>query len=132
MEKKASKPKVKDLRDYATPEELEAIKNYQSGSSDGVPVDSEWMILAEWLQIAGYQAYLDAKNDAKDENGNLIVTINEMITLITATRKLRALDMDDNIQVGLAVNQINNSKHPKGVYRSVMKRIHNQLNTSIT
>lgn len=48
--------------------------------------------MAAWLQIAGYQAYLDARDDARDSDGNLILTMQEIMTLIEATKKLKAID----------------------------------------
>lgn len=76
------KPKAQNLLDLATPEELEKIQAHQS-STGSVPVDDYWMLLAEFGKAYGWEAYKDARDDK--------ITLEEMMTLIEASRKLEHL-----------------------------------------
>lgn len=69
--------------DSITPEELDKIKAHQASTQGAFPVDTEWLLLAEFAKAYGWQAYLDVKDDK--------ITGAEMLTLIEANRKLQAI-----------------------------------------
>lgn len=64
--------------------DVEHLKKIEAIESSGTPVDSEWMLLAEFALLYGWEAY----KDARDDNISGV----EMITLITAGRKLQTMD----------------------------------------
>ena len=64
--------------------DVEHLKKIEAIESSGTPVDSEWMLLAEFALLYGWEAY----KDARDDN----ISFLEMITLITAGRKLQTMD----------------------------------------
>jgi|GEM_PF-4126210 len=121
------KTKVVNLKDKLSSDDLAKIQEYQFDTTSTIPVDREWMILAEWLKIAGYQAYLDARNDARDENGNLIITTQEILTLIEATRKLEALDHYRNAEAAFIGAGSAQTKKPSAAFKSLTKNILNKI-----
>lgn len=125
MEKSPKKSQVKNLLNEISPEDLEKIKTYQSSTKGAFPVDNEWLILAEWLKIAGYQAYLDAKNDAVDSEGNLILTMAEILTLIEATRKLNYVAQYRNAESSFIGAVSAQAKRPSSRFKSLTKKIIN-------
>jgi len=82
--------KPKNLLDSASAEDLEKIRQYQASTSGAYPVDDSWLLFTEFLKLAGWEAYLAAKNDYRDEKGNLLITRAEFLTLIEANRKIEA------------------------------------------
>ena len=64
--------------------DVEHLKKIEAIESSGIPVDSEWMLLAEFALLYGWEAY----KDARDDNISGV----EMITLINAGRKLKTLE----------------------------------------
>lgn len=84
--------------DEISAEDLAKIQAHKASTKGSLPVDNEWLLLAEFGITFGWQAYLDAKNDRRDENGNLYVNGAEMMTLIEASRRLRAGEMFENAQ----------------------------------
>jgi hypothetical protein len=104
-------------------EDLEKIKAHQASTSGAMPVDNEWMLLAEFAKAFGWQAYLDAKNDARDDNGNLIVNATEMLTLIEANRKLEAIQHFKDAQSVLIGSGSSQSKNPSNTFKSLTKDI---------
>lgn len=126
MEKKQSQ-QPKNILDDISPESLAKIREHQSSTSGSYPVDSQWMILAEWLKIAGYQAYLDARNDARDSEGNLIIDMQEVLTLIAATRKLDAVDHYRNAEATLIGYGSARSRKPSSTFKKLTKDTINQM-----
>ena len=123
---KQGKPlrKIVSLDEALDPRELEKIREYQSDTTGAYPVDQEWVILAEWLKLAGYQAYLDAKNDAKDDNGNLIITMPEILTLLEANRKIEAINQylaAESVMIGAGTAW--SGKQATTVWKSLTKHI---------
>lgn len=126
MEKSPKKSQVKNLLNEISPEDLEKIELYQSNTKGAFPVDNEWLILAEWLKIAGYQAYLDAKNDTVDSDGNLILTMAEILTLIEATRKLNYVAQYRNSESSFIGAVSAQAKRPSSTFKSLTKKIINK------
>lgn len=116
-------PKARNLLDEASPESLAKIREHQSSTKGAYPVDNEWMILAEWLKIAGYQAYLDAKNDTRDENGNLKITMGEILTLIEANRKLERVAQYHQAEAAFIGAGSAQAKKPSAAFKSMTKNI---------
>lgn len=114
---------VKNLLDELSQQDLDKIQAHQASIAGGMPVDEEWLILAEWLKLAGWQAYLDAKNDATDKDGNLIVTMPEILTLLEASRKLQALDHYKNAHSSFIGAVSATQKKPSRVFKSLTKNI---------
>lgn len=104
-------------------EDLEKIQAYQASTAGAMPVDNEWMLLAEFAKAFGWQAYLDAKNDARDENGNLVVDAVEMLTLIEANRKLEAIQHFKDAQASLIGSGSAQSKKPSSTFKSLTRDI---------
>jgi len=125
MEKKPQpkKPQVKNLLDEISPEDIAKIEAYQAETDGAFPVDNEWMVLAEWLRIAGYQAYLDAKNDAVDNNGNPIVTLGEILTLIEASRKIEYVAQCRQAEASFIGAVSAQTKKPQSTFNSLIKNI---------
>lgn len=126
MEKKSQPKPVKNLADSISPKDLAKIEAHQTETDGAFPVDNEWMILAEWLHIAGYQAYLDAKNDAVDKNGNLILSMAEILTLIEATRKIEYVAQCRQAESSFIGAVSAQSKKPSNTFKSLMKIIINK------
>jgi hypothetical protein len=120
-EKKKQPKKIKNLLDELSPEDLEKIS--QPSTSGASPVDQEWLLLAEFGLKFGWQAYLDAKNDAVDENGNLKVTGAEMLTLIEASRRLEARGLYDQTTASFIGSVSAQSKKPGQTFKSLTKDI---------
>lgn len=101
--------------DSITPEELEKIKSHQASTEGAFPVDNEWLLLTEFAVTFGWQAYLDVKEDK--------VTMAEMLTLIEAGRKLKALDLYRASQAVLIGTGSAQAKKPGQTFKSLTKDI---------
>lgn len=111
--------------DSISPEELEKVKAHQASTQGAYPVDNEWLLLAEFAKAFGWQAYLDAKNDATDQNGNLIVTTKEFLTLIEASRKLEYISqfrMSEAVLAGAATAQTGKSQTFKSLTKEMINK----------
>lgn len=118
------KPQIKNLLNELSPEELDKLKSHKSENKDSVPVDNYWITMASWLKIAGYQGYLDARDDARDKEGNLIVTTQEILALIEATRKLDAAEQYKQAEssfIGAGAAQA--GKKASSTFKSLTKHI---------
>ena len=102
---------VKNLANEISVEDLDKIQDYQSQTTGSMPVDREWMILAEWLHIAGYQAYLDAKADK--------IPLAEVMTLIEATRKLEWANHYRNTEAAFIGAASAQAKKPTSVFKKM-------------
>lgn len=90
-------------------EKLEALESAQ------VVVDPEWMLLAEFALLYGWEAYMAAKHDKIDGS--------EMTTLIAAGRKLKAkekYDMAHAVYIGAGSVQ---SKKSGEVFKQLTREI---------
>lgn len=124
---KNQKKKIVNLLDELSPEDLEKIEEHQASTIGSHPVDQEWLLLAEFGIRFGWQAYLDAKNDARDENGNLIVTGAEMRTLIEASRRLEARELYDRATASFIGSASAGTKNPAKTFKTLTKDIINQM-----
>lgn len=109
--------------DNISDEELAKVKAHQASTQGAYPVDQEWLLLAEFGMKFGWQAYLDAKNDATDEEGNLIVTGAEMLTLIEASRKIEWAAIFNDARTSLIGAGSAQSRKPSQTFRSLTKDI---------
>jgi hypothetical protein len=105
--------------DSISAEDLEKIKAHQASTKGSFPVDQEWLLLAEFGMKFGWQAYLDAKNDSRDENGNLIVSGVEMLTLIEASRKIEWAKVYNDARSSLIGTGSAQSKKPAQTFKSL-------------
>lgn len=97
-------------------EDLAKINAHKASTEGALKVDQEWLLLAEFAREYGWNAYLDAKTDK--------ITAAEMLTLVEASRKLRARDMFENAQtsfIGGASSQ--SGKKATSVFKSMTKAI---------
>ena len=108
--------------DNISEQDLEKIKAYQASTEGAYKVDEEWLLLAEFAITFGWQAYLDVKHDNIDN-----VTGAEMLTLIEASRKLRAVEMFENSQTSfigsLAAKTNNPFNYLKKMTKNLAKRM---------
>lgn len=109
--------------DNISPEDLAKIEAHKADASSRYPVDQEWLILTEFALLFGWQAYLDAKNDATDENGNLIVNTDEMMMLLVAARKLKYEQLYDNAQSSFIGAVSARSDKPSNTFTNLTKKI---------
>lgn len=127
MATEKKKQKIVNLSDALDTKDLEQIRDYQANTDGAYPVDNEWLILAEWLKFAGYRAYLDAKNDARDENGNLIITLPEILTLLEANRKLEAVNQYLNAEAAMiGASTAKAGKRASSFWKSMTRHILNK------
>lgn len=108
--------------DSITPEELEKVKAHQAKTS-GVPVDNEWLLMAEFGMLFGWEAYKAARDDEIDSN--------EMATLITAGRKVKAKDTLDNAQTAFIGSASAQSKKPAQTFKSLVNPIIKQTKADV-
>ena len=109
--------KAQSLLDGITKEELEKIEAHKAKTKGAYPVDDYWLLLAEWLRIAGWQGYMAVKNDEID--------MAEMMTLIESNRKLESLDMYRNSLTSFIGASSSQTKRPS----SIFKKLTNQFIT---
>ena len=109
--------------DNISSEDLEKIQKHQASTKGALTVDNEWLLLTEFALKFGWQAYLDAKNDARDDNGNLIVSSAEMMTLIEASRRLKYRDMFQDAQTSFIGSASSKSKKPTQTFNSLTNNI---------
>ena len=117
QQKPKQKPKITAIPD----EILEEIELASVSDKSPYPVDDYWLLLAEWLDFAGYQAYLDVKNDRRDEFGNLIIEPAEFYTLMAAKRKLDSAKMIRAAEAGFIATGSLKTKNPHNTLKSLLK-----------
>lgn len=126
MEKKPrQKPKKKAsstaaerqaLLDSISDDELAKIQAHKASTEGAYKVDQEWLLLAEFGIAYGWQAYLDAKSDQ--------ITAAEMLTLVEASRKLRAREMFENAQTSFTGSAAGQSgKKATSVFKTMTRAI---------
>lgn len=96
-------------------EDLERVKAYQASTKGAYPVDQEWLLLAEFAKVYGWQAYLSAKNDE--------IKSDEMLTLIAANRKLEAKEVFEDMQSSFVGAVSAQTKKPASTFKSLTKNI---------
>lgn len=101
--------------DSITPEELEKIKGHQASTNGAYPVDNEWMLLTEFAMTFGWDAYLAATNDQ--------IKASEMLTLIEASRKIKAMQHYQSAQAVLIGAGAAQAKKPGQTFKSLTKEI---------
>ena len=126
MTVQTKRSKIVNLKEVLSPDDLAKLEELQTNTDGAYPVDNEWLIMAEWLSIAGYQAYLDARDDARDNDGKLLIPMEEILTLIAATRKLEAIKHYKNSEAVLIGSGSAQSKSPSNTFRTLTKEIINQ------
>lgn len=123
QQKPRQKPKI-----TAIPEEiLDEIELANTSNKSLYPVDDYWLLLAEWLEFAGYQAYLDVKNDRRDEFGNLIIEPSEFYTLLEAKRKLDSARIIRDAEAGFIAGGSLKTKNPHKTLKSLLKPLQEHI-----
>lgn len=120
--KQAPKKKPNSLEN-PSPEDLEKVERARASTEGHAKVDTEWLLLAEFGLKYGWQAYLDAKNDARDEEGNLIVTMAEMLTLLEASRRIDNFYHYRNAQASFIGAASSRAKKPSSTFKQVTSKI---------
>lgn len=98
-----------------SPEDQAKLDKAKQASVNGIKVDEEWLLLAEFAKAYGWQAYLDAKNDK--------IQLKEMMTLIAANRKLESMDMLRDAQTSFIGAAAARTKKPSQTFKSLVKNI---------
>jgi plasmid maintenance system killer protein len=91
--------------------DLEKIKAINGSQS--IKVDEEWMILAEFALRYGWDAYLAAKND--------LISLNEVITLIEAARRIEIRGTYNSAHAVLIGTLAANAKQPSSAFEKMTK-----------
>jgi len=116
------KQSSKSLLDV-TDEEYEKVERAKASTAGHMQVDNEWLLLTEFAERFGWQAYLDAKNDARDENGNLIVTSQEMLTLLEASRRLDNYRLYRMAQASFIGAGSSRAKKPSSTFKQLTNKL---------
>lgn len=103
--------------DAITAEELEKVKAHQASTKGAFPVDQEWLLLAEFAMKFGWEAYQAARTDQID--------IQEMLTLIEASRKLEWAQLYNDSRAALIGAGSANSKKPSQTFTALTSDIIN-------
>lgn len=118
--KSASSAKARqEALDNLSAKDLAKVEAHRASTEGAYTVDQEWLLFAEFAREYGWQAYLDAKSDK--------IGAPEMLTLVEASRKLRARDMFENAQtsfIGSASGQ--GGKKAMSIFKSMTKAILNR------
>lgn len=96
------------------PSKEDELKLAQFNKSSTV-VDDEWMLLAEFGKAYGWEAYQAAKNDE--------VSLQEMMILIEANRRLEYKDQYRMSQAAFAGAGSAQSKKPSSTFRALTKNL---------
>lgn len=115
MEKTKTAQERQQALDSISAEDLEKVKQHQAKTSGAYKVDNEWMLLAEFAMAYGWNAYIYAKSD--------LISTAEMMTLIEASRKLRAGELYDSAVANLIGSGSAMSKKPSVTFNSLTKNI---------
>jgi len=103
---------TKNLLDTLSPEDLEKIRQHQSST---IALDYEWLALAEFGRAYGWEAYKDARDDK--------ISVDEMMTLLEASRKLDALHHFQMAQASFIGSGSASSKKPNLTFKKMTKDI---------
>jgi hypothetical protein len=101
-----------NLLDKLSSEDLEKIREHKSNL---VEIDNEWLVLAEFAQTYGWEAYKDAVNDR--------ISANEMMTLLQASRKLEAMKHYKQCIASFVGAGSANSKKPNSTFKKMTRDI---------
>lgn len=108
---------VIDLRKSISAKDLEKIQQHQASTKGAYSVDDEWLIMCEWLRLAGYKAYQDAKTDK--------LPLAEILTLIEANRRIEAAHHYKNAEAAFIGAGSAQSKKPASTFKKLVKGIIN-------
>lgn len=111
----SQKLKKVDLDAELSPEDRAKLQRAKQVNTSGIKVDHEWLLLAEFAKVFGWQAYLDAKNDK--------IQLKEMMTLLAANRKLEAMDTLKHAQTSFIGSVAARTKNPSKTFKSLTKNI---------
>lgn len=103
--------------DNISAEDLAKIQAHQAKTHSAFPVDDYWLIAAEFAQAFGWQAYLDYKNNK--------IELSEMMTLIEATRKLKAQDVFYQAQSAFIGSGSSQSEFPGRTFEKLTRGLLN-------
>lgn len=110
-----AKSRQKALDDIS-PEDLAKIKAHQASTRGHMPVDNEWLIVAEFTLKFGWEAYRDFKADN--------IQLDEMLTLIEAARRVEYKNMFYDAQaVFIATAASGASKRQAPLFEKLTRKI---------
>lgn len=112
---KIPKLPTRNLLDDISAEDLAKIEAHQAETKGAMPVDVEWLLLAEFAKAYGWEAYMAAKNDE--------ISAAEMLTLIEANRKLEARRMFEDAQTAFVGAASAQTKKPTNTFKQLTKDI---------
>lgn len=104
--------------DNVSAEDLLKVKKHQTSTNGSLPVDQEWLLLAEFAIKFGWQAYLDAKQDK--------ISLSEMLTLIEAGRRLDDFKHYQNAEASFIASVSANAKRAGNTFRDLTNKILNR------
>ena len=105
--------------DDISPEDLAKIKAHQASTEGSFKVDNEWLLMTEFAIVFGWHADLDVKEDK--------IETAEMLTLIEASRKLKARDMFHDAQSALIGAGSAAAKKPSQAFNTLTKDLIKQM-----
>jgi len=117
------KPKKQLSLKEISDQELEKVERAKASTEGHLKIDNEWLLLTEFALKFGWQAYLDAKNDIRDNNGNLIVDLTEMLTLLEASRKLDSLEFYRKAQASFIGAGSAKTRRPGNTFKQLTSKI---------
>lgn len=101
--------------DQIPDEDLAKVESYQASVNGALPVDEEWLLLAEFAMKFGWEAYKEVREDR--------ISTSEMLTLVSASRKLDYKRMYDNAQTSFIGAGSAGSKKPGTTFKKLTKDI---------
>lgn len=112
---KIPKLPTRNLLDDISAEDLAKIEAHQAETKGAMPVDVEWLLLAEFAKAYGWEAYMAAKNDE--------ISAAEMLTLIEANRRLESRRMFEDAQTAFVGAVSAQTKKPTNTFKNLTKDI---------
>lgn len=112
---KIPKLPTRNLLDDISAEDLAKIEAHKADTKGAMPVDVEWLLLAEFAKAYGWGAYMSARNDE--------ISAAEMLTLVEANRKLEARRMFEDSQTAFVGAVSAQTKKPTNTFKNLTKDI---------
>lgn len=106
---------TRNLLDEVSAEDLAKVEAHKASTEGAMPVDLEWMIVAEWLRLAGWDGYMAFKQDE--------ITLAEVLTIIEANRKIEARKTFEDMQSSFVGAISAQTKKPTSTFKSLTKNI---------
>lgn len=117
-QKKADDPAERQKAlDSISAEDVAKIEAHKASTRGALPVDNEWLLLAEFATAFGWEAYMAIKNNE--------IGLEEMMTLISASRKLRSGNLYDMSLASFIGSASTQTKNPSATFQSLTRKLIN-------